>query len=184
MSPLSRRTVILLITLIILLPVNFGIGFFAGYKIALNKSQSVSPGELQNLGPYYLPKEAIVVNVIDGDTIEISPPNQIPQITPIPLISPIVSLFDRLSTRSIRYLGIDAPNPGEDNFQEAKIYNERLVLGKKVTLEYDTPQNDKYGRILAWVWLNDKLINKEMLASGLAKPLTMENQKLKYDLMK
>lgn len=167
----AKKLLFAIVLLITLLPVNFGVGFFAGYKIGFNKSQTTpTVNQLQNLGPYFLPKEGIVTQVNDGDTIEITS------------IGSIGQGFDRVSFRSVRYLGIDAPNAGEDKFEEAKVYNERLVLGKKITLEYDTPQNDKYGRILAWVWLDNKLINKEMLISGLAKPLTMEGQHLKYNL--
>lgn len=167
----AKKLLIAIVLLITLLPVNFGVGFFAGYKIGFNKSQTMPTiNQLQNLGPYFLPKEGIVTQVNDGDTIEIT------------AVDPIGQGLDRVSSRSVRYLGIDAPNAGEDKFEEAKIYNERLVLGKKVTLEYDTPQNDKYGRILAWIWLDGKLINKEMIISGLAKPLTIDGQRLKYDL--
>lgn len=156
-----------LLIIIILLLIILGLSYYLGCKTASDK--------IQNLGPYFLPKEGIVVKVLDGDTIEIAPPNQ---------ISPIAQPLDRISSRSVRYLGIDAPNQGDEKFKEAKVANERLVLGKKVTLEYDTPQNDKYGRILAWVWFDGKLINKEMLVNGLAKPFLMEGQKLKYDLLK
>lgn len=110
--------------------------------------------------PSSLPAEALVTKVFDGDTIEIDTPQKL----------------------SVRYLGIDAPDKGKPNYKEAKETNERLVLSKKVTLEYDTPQNDKYGRILAWVWLDGKLINREMINSGYAIPFIMENQKLKYNL--
>jgi len=164
MPKLRKKTLILLVLLILLLPLNFGLGFFLGHKIAFDK--------LQALGPYFLPQKVIVAKVVDGDTIEVTSPLSIGQGQ------------DRVSSRSVRYLGIDAPNPGEPDFGEAKIANERLVLGKTVTLEYDTAQNDKYGRILAWIWLNGKLINQEMLTLGLAKPLIMEGQHLKYDLKK
>jgi|GEM_PF-5892539 len=160
MEKAPTKLVILLVTLIILFPINLGVCFYLGYNTAFKK--------IQNLGPYFLPKEAVVVKVIDGDTIEITSPNK------------IGSGLDRVSSRSVRYLGIDAPNPGEKNYKESKVANERLVLGKTVKLEYDTPQNDKYGRILAWVWLEDKIINKEMVKNGLAKPYIVEGQNLKY----
>lgn len=139
-----------------------GLSYYAGFKTASDN--------IQNTGPYFLPKEAIVVKVVDGDTIEITSLDTIGQGK------------DRVSSRSIRYLGINAPEAGEEHFQDAKRINERLVLGKKVTLEYDAPQNDKYGRILAWVWFEGKLINEEMIKSGFSKPFMMEGQKLKYIL--
>jgi endonuclease YncB( thermonuclease family) len=161
---MSKKYLFLLVLLILLLPLNFGFGFFLGAKSQMYK--------LQNLGPYFLPKEAIVSKVIDGDTIEISPLIQISQINPI----------SQIPTRSVRLLGIGSPEAGQPKYKEAKEFNESLVLGKKITLEYDTPQNDKYGRILAWVWLDGKLINQEMINAGHAIPFTMEGQKLKYNL--
>lgn len=147
---MSKKYLILFVIIILALPINFGIGFYLGYKFAPPKTI------ISNA----LPASAVVTKVFDGDTIEINTPQKI----------------------SIRYLGIDAPDKGKPNYKESKEYNEKLVLGKKITLEYDENQNDKYGRILAWVWINGKLINQEMITSGYAIPLIMENQKLKYDL--
>lgn len=161
--PSLNPKILALITIIILsLPLNFGLGFFLGYKVTANK--------IENLGPYYLPKEAIVTKVIDGDTVQITSPYN------------IGFGKDKVSYKEVRYLGINSPDANETNYKEAKIANERLVLGKKIILEYDAPQEDKYGRILAWVWLDGKLINKEMLKTDLAIPFIMEGQKLKYDL--
>jgi endonuclease YncB( thermonuclease family) len=159
---MSKKYLVLFVIVILLLPVNFGMGFLMGASSQKNK--------IQNLGPYYLPKEAVVSKVIDGDTIEIT--------------SPYTIGFgnDKVSYKEVRYLGVNSPDQGEKNFQEAKVANERLVSGKRISLEYDTPQNDKYGRILAWVWLDGKLISQEMLNTGYAVPFTMESQKLKYNL--
>lgn len=157
-----KKYLIVFVIIILALPVNFGFGFFLGHKLSLNK--------IQNLGPYFLPTYGVVTKVPDGDTIEITSLERIP------------FGVDKVSTRSIRLLGINTPEVGMPNNKEAKMVLERLVSGKKVNLEYDSPQNDKYGRILAWVWLDGKLINQEMIKTGFAVPFSMENQKLKYDL--
>lgn len=146
-----------------MLPVNFGFGFLLGAK-----SQQ---GKIQNLGPYYLPTVALVAKVDDGDTIEVTSP-----------IYKIPQGFDKVSFRSVRLLGINTPDKGSANYQEAKTTLERLVAGKQVNLEYEANQNDKYGRLLAWIWLDGKLINQEMLNSGFAVKLEEDNQKLKYNL--
>ena len=159
---MSKKYLILFVIVILSLPLNFGMGFLLG-----SKSQS---DKIQNLGPYFLPTEAVVSKVVDGDTIQITSPYS------------IGFGKDKVSYREIRYLGIDAPNQGAPNFKESKTANERLVLGKTVTLEYDVPQEEKFGRLLAWVWLDGKLINQEMINTELAIPFTMEGQKLKYDL--
>ncbi len=54
---------------------------------------------------------------------------------------------------SVRMLGIDAPNRGSNDFQNAKTHLSSTILGKTVFLEYDRYQDDKYGRLLAWVWI-------------------------------
>ncbi|OGG08860.1 hypothetical protein A2154_02195 [Candidatus Gottesmanbacteria bacterium RBG_16_43_7] len=54
----------------------------------------------------------------------------------------------------IRMLGIDAPGRGEKGFEEGKLGLSGLLGNKKVYLEYDRYQDDKYGRVLAWVWID------------------------------
>jgi endonuclease YncB( thermonuclease family) len=75
--------------------------------------------------------------------------------------------------REIRYIGIDAPEtsgkrPEEYYGNEARGKNESLVLGKEVRLEYDVERKDIYGRTLAYVYLDDVMINLEMVKSGFA----------------
>ncbi len=52
----------------------------------------------------------------------------------------------------VRLLGLDAPDRGEEGFQEAKNFLSSSINGQKIYLEYDRYQDDKYGRVLAWVW--------------------------------
>ena len=159
---MQKKYLVLFVLLILALPINFGLGFYLGHQTSLNK--------LQNFGPYFLPLEGIVAKVSDGDTLEITSQEKIPL------------GFNNVSTRSVRLLGIGAPEAGEPNYKEAKTALERLVMGKKVTLEYSTPQNEKFRRLLAWIWFNGKLINREMINTGLAVPFIMEGQTLKYNL--
>lgn len=76
------------------------------------------------------PQSGVVEKVEDGDTFSLS------------------------SGLKVRLLAIDAPARGSQNYQEAKDYLQSLVEKEKIYLEYDRYQDDKYGRILAWVWLN------------------------------
>lgn len=93
-------------------------------------------------------QDAFVVAVIDGDTIQISGGQQ------------------------VRYLGIDTPEMGEPFYGEAKHANNGLVLGKTVRLEIceQTPK-DSYGRLLAYVYAEQTLVNAELLIKGLARIL-------------
>ncbi len=105
-------------------------------------------------------REFSVRNVVDGDTIELS------------------------SGRKVRYVGIDTPETmkrgsggnwtfdPEEFAVEAKEYNRSLVTGKIVTLEFDTVTEDKYGRGLAYVYVDDKMINAELVRKGYATVYT------------
>ena len=51
-------------------------------------------------------------------------------------------------------LGIDSPNRGNVGHDEAKSYLTSLIIDKELSLEYDTYQDDKFGRIpLSYVWI-------------------------------
>ncbi len=104
-------------------------------------------------------KEYLVRNVVDGDTIELA------------------------NGRKVRYIGIDTPETmkregGTWIFEPeafataAKDYNRSLVFGKKVTLEFDMTKKDKYGRWLAYVHIDDKMANAELLKEGYATVYT------------
>jgi endonuclease YncB( thermonuclease family) len=54
----------------------------------------------------------------------------------------------------IRLLGINAPEENTEGFEEAKEKLIQLTANKKIYLEYDREQDDQYGRILAWVWVD------------------------------
>ncbi len=67
--------------------------------------------------------------------------------------------------------------------KEAKYFTESLLLVRKagkrkiyktVFLEFDTQPQDRYGRLLAYVWLPDgKMLNQEIICEGYAYPLTI-----------
>jgi len=92
-----------------------------------------------------------VTRVIDGDTIEIE------------------------GGQKVRYIGINTPEsvdprrPVQCFGVEASNLNKNLVEGKKVRLEKDISETDKYGRLLRYVWLGDTLINDYLVRSGFAQ---------------
>ncbi len=52
--------------------------------------------------------------------------------------------------------------------------NRKLVKGKKVTLDFDIEQWDKYGRILAYVFLGDgTFVNRCLVEHGYAQVMTV-----------
>ena len=94
-------------------------------------------------------KDFFVSRVIDGDTIELAD-----------------------GTR-IRYIGINTPEVGQPGGKEATEANRALVESKKVRLEYDIQKQDKYGRTLAYVYLEDgTFVNAELVRLGYAQVAT------------
>ena len=72
----------------------------------------------------------------------------------------------------VRYIGIDTPeiHPDLEAFGiEAWQANRQLVEGKKLRLERDVSETDKYGRLLRYVWVDDILVNAELVRAGLAR---------------
>ena len=70
--------------------------------------------------------------------------------------------------RRVRYLGINAPEYQEPFSLKAKRFNEKLVLGKEIRLEFDEEQSDGHGRLLAYVYAGDQFVNARLVEGGLA----------------
>ena len=85
----------------------------------------------------------IVERIVDGDTIKIN-------------------------GNSVRLLGINTPERGEKYYEEAKDYLASLIDNKTVYLEYGKEKYDKYGRVLAYVYLDDENVNQKMIEQGYA----------------
>lgn len=76
----------------------------------------------------------------------------------------------------VRLIGIDAPEienrkygrRGEYFGEEARIYLRDLVEGRDVRLEAGQEPRDRYGRRLAFLYLDDLLVNREMVRLGFA----------------
>jgi len=99
---------------------------------------------------------AKVIRVYDGDTIGLD------------------------NGESVRYIGIDTPEthhpyrPVEFLGKEATKVNKGLVEGKKVYLEFNIERRDKYGRLLAYVFLEDgTFVNAELARLGYAYTMTI-----------
>ena len=73
----------------------------------------------------------------------------------------------------VRYIGIDAPERGTCFSARATAFNARLVAGRDVRLVQDAEPRDRYGRLLAYVYAGDALVNAELLRGGYAKPLVV-----------
>jgi endonuclease YncB( thermonuclease family) len=70
----------------------------------------------------------------------------------------------------IRMLGINTPESGKPYSQEATEFLTSMLMGKEVTLVNDSKNDDSdsYGRLLSHVYINDTLVNYEIIKVGLA----------------
>ena len=88
--------------------------------------------------------EAIVVKVIDGDTVDLQ------------------------DGQRVRLLGINTPEKGQRYFQEATDRLEELILDKTVFLEMDKTDKGKYGRLLRHLYVNGENVGLILLKEGFA----------------
>ncbi len=103
------------------------------------------------------PDTAVVSKVIDGDTIEVE--------------------VGGVRHEKVRFLGVDTPEtvhpdkPVQYFGKEASDYTKARLLGKTVRLEYDHERRDEYNRVLAYVYLDEKLFNAELIQKGFGRAL-------------
>ena len=76
---------------------------------------------------------------------------------------------------TLRYLGIDAPEMGrkgeKDRFMalESRNLNAHLLRNARIRLEFDEERRDRYGRLLAYVFLDSgEMVNCLLIRKGLA----------------
>jgi len=106
--------------------------------------------------------EWTVVNVVDGDTIEVE------------------RGVDGRDTDTVRLLGVDTPEthhptkPVECFGPEAASFTDEHLAGRSVQLEYDIEGRDRYGRRLAYVVVDGERFNDELLRRGYARLLVIE----------
>jgi micrococcal nuclease len=104
------------------------------------------------------PATALVTRVVDGDTIE-------------------VDLGGRVV--DVRLIGVDTPEsvapgqPVECFARRASGFTERTLEGRRVGLGFDVQRTDRYGRTLAYVWLDGRLFNEVLLVRGYGVVLTV-----------
>jgi micrococcal nuclease len=90
-----------------------------------------------------------VKRVIDGDTVEL------------------------ITGEKVHLIGVDTPKtkdprkPVQYFGKVATTFTQRLVEGKRVRLAYDQQHQDKYGRTLAYVYLDDgTFVSAEIIKQG------------------
>jgi micrococcal nuclease len=100
-----------------------------------------------------------VLRVVDGDTILVRIPGP------------------PARRERVRYIGIDAPEsvapnrPDECYGEASAAENRRLVEGRTVSLSTDVERRDRFGRLLAYVRVDGRFVNAELVRGGFATTL-------------
>lgn len=98
---------------------------------------------------------ATVTRVVDGDTVD-------------------VQIDGR--TERVRLIGVDTPEvhgTAEPYGAEASAFTKERLTGQEVSLELDAEARDRYGRLLAYVWVGDELFNATLVREGYAQVMTV-----------
>jgi len=111
---------------------------------------SSAPSTPSNNLPNKDDANVLVTRVIDGDTIELE------------------------NGKRVRYIGVNTPEIADVRknihcfSKEASGKNIELVLNKRVRLEKDVSETDKYGRLLRYVYVDDIFVNDFLVREGYA----------------
>lgn len=95
-------------------------------------------------------QSVLVTRVVDGDTIELE------------------------TGRRVRYIGVDTPESLHPNkavecfAKESFAKNKALVEGRRVRLEKDVSEADRYGRLLRYVYIDTLFVNDVLVREGFA----------------
>jgi micrococcal nuclease len=109
------------------------------------------------------PSHATVARVVDGDTVYVTAGSH---------------------TYDVRLLGIDTPETVDPHRPvgcygpEASAYTKHLLTGARVELVYDRQRHDRYGRWLAYLYLERDsrpplFVNARLVAAGYARTLSI-----------
>lgn len=71
-----------------------------------------------------------------------------------------------------RFLAVNSPEIGEEGYNEAKSFTNVILRNAfTITLELEprSEQYDKFGRLLAWVWADNNLVQAKLVERDLVK---------------
>lgn len=180
---LSRRTITLLLALVLTLAsacvdaARTQLAPTSGSATATSSASSDATGAASDAGGAgggaassgiagrFLP--AVVNKPVDGDTVHV--------------------LLADGTEEKVRFIGVDTPESTiqhEPYGKEASAFTKRELLGKRVWLQLDVGERDRYGRLLAYVWtekptridamqVRERMFNARLLAEGYAQIMTV-----------
>lgn len=94
-----------------------------------------------------------VTRVIDGDTIDVRINGEVVR---------------------VRYVGVNTPERDEACFANATNANAEMVEGQQVRLERDQTDEDRFDRLLRYVYVGDTFVNEQLVALGFAEVVLYE----------
>ncbi|MEL0537676.1 thermonuclease NucI [Staphylococcus debuckii] len=147
---MKQKTLSTILTVAVIALIVLGFQYFnhsGPFKHSSSQSTHTSMGD----------KEKVQVKrVIDGDTF--------------------IATDEHGKEIKVRMIGMDTPETVKPNTpvqpygKEASNYSKKTLNHQTVYLEYDKEKEDRYGRSLAYVWLDqDHMYNKELVEKGLAR---------------
>lgn len=101
--------------------------------------------------------DALVSRVIDGDTAEMD--------------------LSGGGEEDVRFIGVDTPEsvdpdkPVECFGKKASHFTAELIEGERVELRFGAERRDRYDRLLAYVYLDERFVNEELVRLGYARTL-------------
>ena len=120
-----------------------------------------------------LAEEVILSKCVDGDTAKF--------------------IFENNKEYTVRFLAVDTPETKHPKIKEELFGKEAssftcnsLKTANKITLEYDKNSDklDKYNRVLAWIFVDEKLLQQELVRNGLAEVAYLYGDYKYTDLLK
>lgn len=129
--------------------------FFGGSHFERQKIKSTPTTPISPISPI---EKLTVTEVSDGDTLKLN------------------------TGKTFRLYGVNAPEVKEPYFEEAKAFTQNLVLGKEISFEQEENyKEDKFGRMLGYVFIDGVNLNIELVRNGLARVVLYEKRaKIKY----
>jgi micrococcal nuclease len=132
----------------------------AGKALVLAALLSLPPALLHSADPSFKPSASVqVLRVIGGDTIAVCCVGG--------------------KRENVRYIGVSTPEIHQTSRgieplgKEAAVANVKLVAAKTIHLEFDLEQRDRYGRLLAYVYLEDgTFVNAWLVQQGFGQVIT------------
>ena len=144
-------------------------------EVVKPQKEYVGPSR-QGSAPQSLPSDIVigtVTSVVDGDTIKVkNGGGDVITVRMLGIDTPETSRSPRAKVRGVADCFAD----------EAKAALGVMVQGREVRLEPDPSGDtyDKYSRLLAYPWVGELNVNKEMVRRGFAYEYTYRGRKYKY----